>query len=66
MLVQHDLKKIIIKINILNYIINICIMQPGDNKKSKLIIFYLKKLIQVEFNYNIYNKELLIIIIIFK
>ena len=42
------------------------IMQPEDNRKIRLIIFYLKKLIQAELNYNIYNKKLLVIIVVFK
>ena len=67
MLVQHDSeKKTTIKTNISDYIINIYIIQLGDDGKPKLIIFYLKKLIQIKLNYNIYNKKLLAIIIVFK
>jgi hypothetical protein len=40
--------------------------QPGDDGKPQLITFYLYKLIQAELNYNIYNKELLAIVVAFK
>jgi hypothetical protein len=41
-------------------------MQPGDNGRPWLIIFYSRKLIQAELNYDIYNKELLAIVVAFK
>jgi hypothetical protein len=40
--------------------------QPGDDGKPRLIAFYSRKLIQVELNYDIHDKELLAIVVAFK
>ncbi len=51
--------------NILDYIINIYISQSNNKERLRLIIFYFRKMILTKLNYEIYNKKLLIIIIIF-
>jgi hypothetical protein len=40
--------------------------QPGDDGKPRLIVFYSRKLIQAELNYDIHDKELLAIVVAFK
>jgi hypothetical protein len=40
--------------------------QPGDDGKPRLIVFYSRKLIQAELNYDIHDKELLAIVVVFK
>jgi hypothetical protein len=55
-----------LKTNALDYVIRMRLTQPGDDGKLYLIIFYSHKLIQAELNYNIYDKELLAIVVAFK
>jgi len=55
----------VLKINALDYIIDMCISQFNNEERLRLIIFYFKKMISTKFNYKIYNKELLIIITAF-
>jgi hypothetical protein len=50
----------------LDYAIGMRLMQLGDDGKLYLIMFYSHKLIQAELNYDIYNKELLAIVVVFK
>ncbi len=54
-----------LKINILDYIIDIYISQLNNKERLRLIIFYFRKIISAELNYKIYDKELLVIIIAF-
>jgi hypothetical protein len=59
-----DLKEhIVLKIDASDYAIGACINQFGQNKKFHFIAFYLKKMILAETNYDIYDKELLAVII---
>jgi hypothetical protein len=55
-----------LKTNASDYAIRMRLMQPGDNRKPRPIMFYSCKLIQAELNYNIHNKELLAIVVVFK
>jgi RNase H-like domain found in reverse transcriptase len=58
-----DLKEhIVLKINISDYAIGAYISQLGKDKKFHFIAFHLRKMILTETNYDIYDKELLIII----
>ena len=50
----------------LDFILRVCIIQKYENKIQYLIGYYNKKLTLAELNYNIYNKELLAIVIILK
>ena len=54
-----------VKTNTLNFILGVYLLQKYKNKIKYLIIYYGRKLILLELNYNIYNKELLQIIIVF-
>jgi hypothetical protein len=65
--VQSDLEKEkTLKTNALDYMIRMRLMQLGDDGKPRPITFYSRKLIQAELNYDIYNKELLAIVVAFK
>ena len=59
-------KQIIIKTNFFNFVIEAILNQLSQNKKYQLIVFYLQKLLLIELNYKIYNKELLVIIDTFR
>ena len=58
-------KPIIIETNISNYTVRASISQKQAGK-LRLVAFYLKKMLLVEQNYKIYNKELLVVVITFK
>ena len=51
--------------DILNYILKAYLVQLYLDKQY-LIIYYIQKIILIELNYNIYNKELLNIVTVFK
>ena len=55
-----------IKIDLLDFILGVYIVQKYKDGIWYLIAYYSRKLILVELNYNIYNKELLAIVIILK
>jgi hypothetical protein len=52
--------------NALDFAIRACLNQLNKNDKNKPIAYYFKKLSLVELNYDIYNKELLAIVITFE
>jgi hypothetical protein len=56
---------IILEINASDYAIGACIMQSEKEKKFHLFVFYFKKILPTELNYDIYDKELLIIVAAF-
>ena len=67
--VKHDLIIIIIiklqsivQIDISGYTLDAILEQINKDRKTQIIIFYSRKLITTEINYNIHNQELLIII----
>ena len=55
-----------VKIDLLDFILKAYIVQKYEDKIWYLIIYYSRKLIPLKLNYNIYNKELLAIIIVLK
>ena len=55
-----------VKIDLLDFILGVYIVQKYKDKIWYSIIYYSKKLIPLELNYNIYNKELLAIVIVLK
>jgi hypothetical protein len=59
-------KKIILKTDSSNFTIRACLNQLDENSKFKPIAYYSRKLLPIELNYNIYNKELLAIVVAFK
>ena len=56
-------KSRVLETDILDFAIGIYLSQEGDNRKLRPVIYYLRKLSALKLNYNIYNKELLAIII---
>ena len=52
--------------DVLDYIIGVVISQLNSKGWLKPIAFYLRKIINAELNYKIYNKKLLAIIMAFK
>ena len=59
-------KKIWLKTNVFNYIIITILSQIKDDEIFKLITFLFKKMFLIEYNYDIYNKKLMIIIRVFE
>ena len=49
-----------------DFILGVYIVQKYKNKIWYLVAYYSKKLIPLELNYNIYDKELLVIVIALK
>ena len=56
-------KSRVLETDISDFAIGIYLSQEGYNRKLRPVIYYLRKLSTLELNYNIYNKELLAIII---
>jgi len=48
-----------VKIDILDFILGVCLLQKHKDKVWHLVTYYNRKLTPLELNYNIYNKELL-------
>ena len=55
-----------VKMDLLDFILGVYIVQKYKNKIWYLVAYYSKKLTPLELNYNIYNKELLAIITVLK
>ena len=65
-LILSNLKKLyILKTDALNYVMK-GILKQKINKKLYSVAFCFRKFTNAEFNYEIYNKKLLIIVVIFK
>ena len=52
----------ILEINVFNYILKNILLQKDNNNNLYFMAFYSKNMLLAKYNYNIYNKELLIII----
>ena len=67
-ILQHfDLDfKFWLKINVLNFVVVVILSQKEFNKLFYFVIYIFKIMFSTEFNYKIYNKELLIIIWVFE
>ena len=59
-------KETTIKTDTSDYTIGMSMTQPGPDRKPRPVIFHSWKLVQAELNYNIHDKELLVIVIAFK
>ena len=51
-----------VKINLLDFVLGVYIVQKYKDKIWHLVAYYSKKLIPLKLNYNIYNKKLLAIV----
>ena len=66
-LTTFDLERLIIlEIDILDFAIRACLNQLDDDRKLKLIAYYSRKMTLAELNYDVYNKELLAIVVAFE
>ena len=52
--------------DLLDFILEAYMAQKHEDKIQHSVVYYNKKLILLELNYNIYNKELLAIVTVFK
>jgi len=55
-----------VEIDILDFVLKVYLLQKHINKVWHLVVYYSRKLTLPELNYNIYNKELLNIVAVFK
>ena len=55
----------VIEIDILDFILGVYLLQKYQDVQY-LVVYYSRKIILLELNYNIYNKELLGIVIVLK
>ncbi len=55
-----------VEIDTFNFVFKRQFVQRDEKERLHLIVFFLKKLYKLEFNYFIYNKELIAIIKLFK
>ena len=56
-------KSRVLETDISDFAIGIYLSQEEDNRKLRPIIYYLRKLSAPKLNYDVYNKELLAIVI---
>ena len=54
-----------VKIDTLDFVLGVCLLQK-HREVQYLVIYYSRKIILLELNYDIYNKELLVIVIVLK
>ena len=52
--------------DLLDFILRACMVQKYKDKIQHPVVYYSRKLTPLELNYNIYNKELLVIITVLK
>ncbi len=55
-----------VEINVFDFVFREQLIQRNEERRLHPIAFFLKKLYKLEFNYPIYNKELIVIIELFK
>jgi len=55
-----------VKTDILDFVLGACLLQKHTNRVWYLVAYYSRKLILPDLNYDIYNKELLGIVAVFK
>ena len=55
----------VIKTDVLDFVLGVCLVQKYPDKWY-LVVYYSRKIILLELNYNIYNKELLGIVTVLK
>jgi hypothetical protein len=64
---QHDPAKLtIVETDASDYAIRARMTQPGPDGKPRLVGFWSRKLTRPEVNYDIHDKELLAIVVVFK
>lgn len=58
-------KQIILETDVSDYALEMCVSQPDVNGLLRPVAFYLRKIVPAEMNYEIHDKELLIIMTAF-
>ena len=56
---------IVVKIDVLDFVLGVYLVQKYLNRWY-LVVYYSRKMTPLELNYNIYNKELLNIVVVLK
>ena len=59
-------KEVILETDVLDYAIRACLTQKREDNKIRPIVYYSRKMIGLELNYDIHDKELFIIVEAFK
>ena len=62
----HLEKELTIEIDVSNKAVSRCLSQLDKLGQLQLVAYYLRKLIEVELNYNMHNKEMLAIVECFR
>ena len=55
-------REAILETNASNYAIDTYLIQKDNDKKLRTVVYYSRKITGLELNYNIYNKELLVVV----
>ena len=55
-------REIILETDVLDYAVGACLTQKGDDSKIWTVVFYSCKMTGPELNYDIYDKELLVVV----
>ena len=55
-------RETILETNVLDYTVDACLTQKGDDNKIRTVAFYSYKMMRPELNYDIYDKELLAVV----
>ena len=55
-------RKAILETNILDYTIGAYLAQKRNDDKMRTVIYYFRKITRLELNYDIYDKELLVVV----
>ncbi len=55
-----------VKLDVLDFVVGICLQQKYEDRVQHLVVYYSQKMILLELNYDIYDKELLAIVTVLK
>jgi hypothetical protein len=58
--------RIVVETDVSDFALGGCLSQLGEKRKLKPITYYSRKLSPTELNYDVHNKELLVIVKVFK
>jgi hypothetical protein len=63
-MVYNPTKPVILETNISGYMIRTILSQRDSQGQKHLVVFYLRKMTLAKLNYDVYNKELLMIVVV--
>ena len=52
--------------DVLDFVVGVCLLQEYEDGVQHLVAYYSQKITPLELNYDIYNKELLAIVVVLK